>query len=162
MKNKKAVLIIGAVVIILAVIIAFAINGGSGGNPEVSDYKVTLPEGYEESEQNYPVVYVMPRDGHSVDDSGVTEKLQAAIEIGLGADMIIVRPEFEEDTNIPKAMKNLVKEVDESYRTIADKKYRAVVGTGVGGYLSYVANRSPNDKLVVVFFCASVISPVVT
>jgi len=31
--------------------------------------------------------------------------LQAAMEANLGADMIVVRPEFAGDTNVPKAMK---------------------------------------------------------
>lgn len=57
-------------------------------------FEVTLPAGYETDGQNYPVIYLLPQNGFDADDSGLTEKLIAAMEAGLGTDMIIVRPVF--------------------------------------------------------------------
>ncbi len=109
-------------------------------------YQVTLPEGYDENHA-YPVVYVMPQDGYHADDSGIVEKLQAAMKNGTSADMIIVRPAFEEGADIYEAMEALVAEIDSKYNTIADANYRAVVGTGVGGYLAYILGLT--EKAVV-------------
>ena len=101
------------------------------------NYSVTLPAGYDD-DHSYPVVYVMPQDGYAQDDSGITEKLQAAMEAGTSTAMIIVEPEFKEGENLYDAMDAIIAEVDAEYNTIADADHRAIVGTGVGGYLAYV------------------------
>ena len=41
-------------------------------------YEVTLPASYEESEQRYPVLFVLPEDGFTPDASGLSEQLTAA------------------------------------------------------------------------------------
>lgn len=105
---------------------------------EACDYEVSLPASYETAERNYPVVYVLPQDGYAADDSGITEKLNQAMADGMATEMIIVRPIFKNDADIHGVMSALVAEVDASYRTIADKNYRAVIGTGTGGYLAYI------------------------
>lgn len=109
-------------------------NVGTGTETDTSakGYEVTLPAEYEKESRNYPVVYVLPKNGYAVDDSGIAEKLSGAMEA------IIVRPSFEEGADIHAVMETVVNDVDSSYRTIADKKYRAVVGTGTGGYLAYI------------------------
>ena len=109
----------------------------AAGETEVvakENYSVVLPAGYDE-DHAYPVVYVMPQDGFKQDDSGLTEKLQAKMEDGTSVDMIIVKPSFAKDANIYAEMEAIIAEVDAEYSTIADPEYRAVVGTGVGGYL---------------------------
>lgn len=99
-------------------------------------YEVILPEGYEESEQKYPVIYVMPQDGYAKDDSGLAELLQEHfVENG---EMILVKVSFGKNAEICESMSVLVDEVDAAYRTMKGNVYRALVGTGVGGYLSYV------------------------
>ncbi len=99
-------------------------------------YEVILPKGYEESEQKYPVIYVMPQDGYAKDDSGLAELLQEHfVENG---EMILVKVSFGKNAEICESMSVLVDEVDAAYRTMKGNVYRALVGTGVGGYLSYV------------------------
>lgn len=95
-----------------------------------------LPVGYEESVSAYPVIYVLPQDGYYLDTSGISELLvQKMEEDALGA--IIIKPEFTKDDNVVETMAAVVQDVDAEYRTIGDKKYRALVGTGTGGYLAY-------------------------
>ncbi len=96
-----------------------------------AEYEVTLPADYETSGLNYPTIYVMPQDGYAADDSGLTEKLA-------GAQMILVRPVLTEGADVSAAIAEIVAAVDGAYRTIPDSAHRAVVGTGVGGYLAYV------------------------
>ena len=131
---KKYVKIVVGVLVVLMAMCMLCACGKSGGNPDakVSSYEVLLPEGYDSEDRSYPVVYVMPQDGYKADDSGIAEKLHECMEV------IIVRPVLEEGLDVHSAMGNLVKEVDETYRTAPDKKFRAVVGTGAGGYLAYV------------------------
>lgn len=100
-------------------------------------YQVTLPEGYDD-DHAYPVIYVMPQDGKTVDDSGMTEQLQNAMGNAKSTRAIIVRPQFDENDNLYETMREIVSEVDSSYHTIADAQHRAIVGTGVGGYLAYI------------------------
>ena len=105
---------------------------------EVGGYEVTLPDGYETSGQHYPVVYVLPQDGYAADESGIADKLTAAMQAGESTPMIIVRPAFVEGADVIADMEALVAKIDGEYRTIADCAHRAVVGTGTGGYLAYV------------------------
>jgi len=131
---KKYVKIVVSVLVVLLSVSMLCACGRSGGDPnaKVSSYEVLLPEGYDSEDRNYPVVYVMPQDGYEADDSGIAEKLHDRMEV------IIIRPVLEQGLDVHSAMGNLVKEVDETYRTAPDKKFRAVVGTGAGGYLAYV------------------------
>lgn len=101
------------------------------------EYEVILPESYEESKDNYPVIYVLPKDGINVDASGLTESLVSAMNEGIGTQMIIVKPSFAEDADVVETMKALAEVVDKSYRTIPEKECRVLAGTGVGGYLAY-------------------------
>ena len=108
---------------------------------QVSDYKVYTPSGYnrfDESRQ-YPVIYVMPEHGYKMDNSGLVKKLQSAMKNGECTEMIIVTPEFSKWTDVHAAMENLVAKIDARYNTLEGAQYRAVVGTGVGGYLAYIA-----------------------
>ena len=114
---------------------------------KVNDYKVITPADYDAAKK-YPVVYVMPEDGYKMDNSGMVEKLQSAMENGVTTDMIIVTPEFAADTDLYTAMENLVAEVDAQYSTLAGNEYRAVVGTGVGGYLAYILGITKDNQAV--------------
>lgn len=101
------------------------------------DYEVITPDGYDD-DHAYPVIYVMPEDGYAQDDSGITEKLQDAMADGTSTKMIIVETVFGAETDLYAAMDAIVAEVDAEYNTIADADHRAIVGTGVGGYLAYI------------------------
>ena len=131
---KKSIKIVVGMLAVLTGMSVWCACGKSGENPDakVSSYEVLLPEGYDTEDRSYPVVYVMPQDGYQADDSGIAEKLHECMEV------IIVRPELEQGLDVHSAMGNLVKEIDELYRTASDKKFRAVMGTGTGGYLAYV------------------------
>lgn len=109
----------------------------AGETEETKNYSVTLPAGYDDN-HSYPVVYVMPQNGTVQDNSGITEKLQAAMAAGTATEMIIVEPEFKTGENLYDAMDAIIADVDASYNTIADADHRAIVGTGVGGYLAYI------------------------
>lgn len=106
------------------------------------EYQVILPEDYETSGLEYPVVYCLPDDGlsmsgSSTDEVGIVNLLQQEMADGRAAEMILVCPAFQEGTDLHAVMESLVKEVDSGYRTLADQQYRAVMGTGTGGYLAY-------------------------
>ena len=112
---------------------------------EGAGYGVILPAGYDTDGLNYPVIYLLPQDGYAADDSILCEKLVAAMDAGQGTDMIIVRPAFAMSDDVLAKLNGVIEAVDAAYRTIPDPAHRAVVGTGVGGYLAYVAllNGSP-------------------
>jgi len=116
---------------------AVCLAGCSGGGTAGGSYEVILPEEYKESGAKYPVVYVLPQDGYEKDDSGISELLTENMAEGNLLDVIIVKPAFEEDADITAAMKTIVDQVDSEYNTIKNKKYRALMGTGAGGYMAY-------------------------
>ena len=116
-----------------------------------ADYEVTLPAGYDTDGLNYPVIYVLPQDGFTPDDSGLTEQLTAAMEAGKGMEMIIVRPALTEGGDPLAEIQAIIDAVDGAYRTIPDAAHRAAAGTGVGGYLAYaltLADGSPFEAAV--------------
>ena len=129
------VMCLGIVVLIILLGIAICMPG-TGQTRTSGNYEVILPEGYEDSNQAYPVIYVMPQDGYAADDSGLAEKLQESF--AEGAEMIIVKPTFDAESDVAGEMKALANEIDVSYRTAEGEMSRAVAGTGVGGYLAYV------------------------
>jgi len=135
MRNKGKLF---ALVMLLIVMIAAAATAGA-----VVDYDVVKPSGYS-TNYNYPVVYVMPEDGYSSQTNDLAGKLQAAD----GMDMLIVKPKFTAGMDLYAEMDALIAEVDSKYSTIADPNFRAVVGTGVGGYMAYVLGLSNNKAAV--------------
>lgn len=128
---------ISAIMLTLVMVLSMVLQPVSIQAVGTGRYQVTLPEGYDD-EHVYPVIYVMPQDGKSVDNSGMTEKLQNAMKNGIGVDAIIVRPKFAEGDNLYQVMTEIVAEVDATYHTIPDANHRMIVGTGVGGYLAYI------------------------
>lgn len=128
---------ISILILIVLLIVSIVIYGDeSAQNSSFGGYEIILPEDYAKSDQKYPVIYVMPQDGYYIDDSGLAELLQESFVEG--GEMIIVKPSFGRRTEVCEAMKELAEEIDAKYRTLQGKTYRAVVGTGTGGYLSYV------------------------
>lgn len=108
-------------------------------------YEVILPVGYEESVCDYPVIYVLPQDGHYLDTSGISELLVQEMEAGDALQAILIKPEFAEDSDVVEEMAAIVQEVDAEYKTIEDKKYRALIGTGTGGYLAYAVGLEDRE-----------------
>ena len=126
--------------LILFIIAAFSLAGcQSGGNKSVEgcEYEVILPDGYEDSKENYPVLYVLPQDGLNIDDSGLAEMLVSAMNEGIGTKMIVVKTSLDKEAGAAVILESLAEKIDGSYRTIPEKECRALVGTGAGGYLAY-------------------------
>lgn len=134
-------------VLILIVLLIISVNmSGTEKTSHISNgrFEVILPTGYESTDYDYPVVYVLPQDGYSIDDSGIAEKLHATFEEN-GTEVIIVKVSFEPEEDVFAAMKSMANEMDYSYRTIAKSGYRTLVGTGTGAYLSYVLGIKESD-----------------
>lgn len=108
--------------------------------------KVITPSGYDENHR-YPVIYVMPEDGKAEHNSGMTEKLQAAMENGTCTSMIIVETVFKTN-DLHAEMAEIVNDIDANYNTIADAEHRAVIGTEVGGYLAYILGLTEVAEVV--------------
>ncbi len=125
----------GIVVLLLLAALLLICSAGLAENEMGAD--VILPSDYESSGLSYPVLYLLPQDGYQADDSGLAELLTAGMEAHQGLPMIIVRPSFAEGTDPLAEMDALIGEIDGAYRTIADPEHRALIGTGVGGYLAY-------------------------
>ena len=111
------------------------------------ELNVTLPDDYETSGRSYPVIYLMPEDGYASDESGLAEKLAAAMADGTGTPMIIVQPAFTEGGNPVDALKAAIADVDAQYRTLPAKEYRTLLGTGAGGYLSYALGLEMQEEI---------------
>lgn len=115
---------------------------------EPVQYNIYLPAGYEESNRSYPVLYLL--HGYTDNEIGWTqfgEVQQIADEASTGldvTDMIIVMP----DAGVSWYVNNhdgsvnyedfftqeLIPHIDETYRTRAEKQFRAVAGLSMGGY----------------------------
>ena len=98
---------------------------------------VILPEGYDGSGLSYPVVYLLPEDGFSGDESGIAPLLQAEMAEGGCMDMIIVCPSFAQGDDPAAKIKEIAAQIDGEYRTIADAQHRVLLGTADGGYLAW-------------------------
>lgn len=118
------------------------------------DFSVYLPAGYESSTERYPVVYLLhPAGGtHEVWITMGDMPLIAddALRSGMALPMIVVMPDAsgEAEFHLGRHLgffsvpgwdyeayfhTELIPLVDASYRTIADKTHRAIVGASMGG-----------------------------
>jgi len=96
----------------------------------------------------YPVVYVMPENGYTNHANDIAGKLEKAMKAGDIMDMIIVKTEFPAgSTNLYEDMAAVISEV-EGANAISDPSYRAVVGTGVGGYMAYLLTMTDNGGVL--------------
>ncbi len=98
---------------------------------------VILPENYDASEQNYPVIYLLPEDGYQTEDNALADTLLAAMEAKQGLEMIIVDLQFSAQDNPISVLRSAIAQTDASYRTAKGAAYRVLMGTGVGGYMAY-------------------------
>lgn len=109
-------------------------------------YAVLLPEGYDKSDESYPVVYLL--HGYGDDETAWYKNggLQFYVDkyIAETGPMIYVMPQGFSTYYIDKYTGNfpymemfveeLVPEIDSRFRTKADKSQRAVMGYSMGGY----------------------------
>lgn len=129
------------------------------------DFSIYLPAGYEESDMRYPVVYLLhPAAGtHEmwISKGDLPQIADDAIRSGMAVPMIIVLPDAsgEDEQHLGKHLgyfsvsgwdyetyfhDELIPLVDSTYRTIADKQHRAIVGASMGGEAAIVyAQKHP-------------------
>ncbi|MEX2534513.1 MAG: alpha/beta fold hydrolase [Trueperaceae bacterium] len=106
------------------------------------NYNVYLPEGYESSNLEYAVIYLLHGSGgnESSWDEGLTV-LDELIEAGEVPPAIAIAPSSGSswwvDTSEPfetATVEDLIPHVDATYRTIGGREGRAIAGFSMGGY----------------------------
>lgn len=118
------------------------------------DFSVYLPAGYEDNIQSYPVLYLLHPGGGTHDiwisRGDLPQIADEAIRSGMALPMIIVMPDASgiDEHHLGKHLgyfnvadwnyetyfhKELIPLIDAIYRTIADKKHRAITGASMGG-----------------------------
>jgi esterase/lipase superfamily enzyme len=112
-------------------------------------FKIFLPDGYDQNNQNYPVIYFL--HGSLVNPSFwslqvgfIFEYYEDWIENGDIDDIILVSPYGEEgvwadsyDGGMPnetKAIQEVIPYVDSVYRTISNRQNRMLIGLSAGGH----------------------------
>ena len=112
-------------------------------------YAVYLPEGYEQTDRTYPVLYLLHGGGDDhtgwVQFGQVQNIADKAIESGIAGPMIIVMPDANTGTrgyfNAPDGYFNyedfffqeLIPHIEKTYRVRSDRRYRAISGLSMGG-----------------------------
>jgi len=109
-------------------------------------YRVYLPPGYDQSDERYPVLYLLhgwPYEAAHWDGMGAEESADAGIQTGALPPFIIVQPRGSEgvyvntgggDRSFEGQMVNdLIPHVDATYRTWAEREGRAIGGISRGG-----------------------------
>lgn len=123
------------------------------GDSEYRKVSVYLPPGYNQNgNSNYPVIYMLSDFNGTNEDwsrlsGSFTELLDQAIKSGKAKPMIMVFPDGKNKvgggwyTNSPVAgnwedfvVTDLVKYIDQNYRTIPFAVSRGIAGKGMGGY----------------------------
>jgi enterochelin esterase-like enzyme len=114
-------------------------------------YSVYLPEDYDTSQRNYPVVYLLHGLGQNssswLQEGEIKSYVDDAIERGTIPPMIIIMPDGERTYYINsydgKVMyedffiKELIPGVEKAYRIRSEKKYRGIAGLSMGGYATF-------------------------
>jgi S-formylglutathione hydrolase FrmB len=121
------------------------------------EYTVLFPEGYDESEESYPVVYLLHGFGDDetawVKNGGI--QFYVDKHIAETVPMIYVMPQAFNSYYIDKYNGNfpymdmfveeLVPEIDSRFRTKKDKSQRAVMGYSMGGYGALILPALPPE-----------------
>lgn len=121
-------------------------------------YSIYLPTGYDRTDRAYPVLYLL--HGYGDDETGWTQFGEVehiagkSIASGDATPMIIAMPDggvtWYLNTYDGKIkyedffIKEFIPLIDKTYRTRADKRYRAIAGLSMGGYGSLLqATKHP-------------------
>jgi len=117
-------------------------------------YSICLPKDYNSSGERYPVVYFLHGLGgdEKSDVNAVSADLEKAVAASAVRPMIAVFADGckdswwadSKDGNIPvqtNIIKELIPHIDSTYRTIADRRQRIIMGFSMGGFgaLEYAA-----------------------
>ena len=118
---------------------------------------VVLPNSYAKSKSNYPVLYLLHGAyGHFNDWLSKTPDKMLVHNLADKYNIIIVMPEGETfsfylDSPVNKGSqfetyitKEVVQKIDQTYRTVADKKGRVISGLSMGGHgAMYLSSKHP-------------------
>ncbi len=112
-------------------------------------YSIYLPEGYDETDRSYPVLYLLHGSGDDhtgwVQFGQVQHIADKAIAEGMAGPMIIVMPDADTGRrgyfNVIEGgfnyedffFKELIPHIEKTYRVRSDRRYRAVAGLSMGG-----------------------------
>ena len=118
------------------------------------DFSIYLPNGYEDSDRHYPVLYLFHPAGGThemwISMGNLPQIADDAIRSGMSVPMIIVMPDASGNGDFHLGQhlgyfsvpgwdyeayfhNELIPLIDSTYRTIADKKHRAITGASMGG-----------------------------
>ena len=113
-------------------------------------YTVHLPEGYDNSDEHYPVLYFLHGFGtnHYLFYGGIHDVMESLISSDQVDPFIIVRPDGSASPYLGSfytnsalygdfedyIMYDLIDHIDNSYRTIDHRLYRGISGHSMGGY----------------------------
>jgi enterochelin esterase-like enzyme len=113
------------------------------------NYAIYLPPGYDETDQSYPVLYLLHGSGDDhtgwVQFGQVQHIADKAIAEGKAAPMIIVMPDANTQVrgyfNQPDGsfnyedffFKELIPHIEKTYRARSEQRYRAISGLSMGG-----------------------------
>ncbi|HKI54175.1 MAG TPA: alpha/beta hydrolase-fold protein, partial [Anaerolineales bacterium] len=105
-------------------------------------YNVYLPPRYNDKpERKYPVLYLIPGRGGGPDawfNTGAADVFDKAILSGSVPPFIVVSTKnFSEDPYGDILYKELMPTVEENFRTLNERKYRAIAGGSLGAVSSY-------------------------
>lgn len=101
-------------------------------------FRLILPKDYAASEKRYPVLYLLHGLSGSFDN---WTDLTGIVTYAVDLDIIIVMPEGGDGWYADSVEKyesyliaELLPEIDGRFRTIADRRHRAIAGNSMGGY----------------------------
>ena len=113
-------------------------------------YTIHLPEGYDNSDEHYPVLYFLHGFGanHYLVYGGIHDKVDLLISLDQVDPFIIVRPDGSASPYLGSFYTNsslygdfedyiiydLIDHIDNTYRTIDHRLYRGISGHSMGGY----------------------------
>ena len=113
-------------------------------------YTVHLPEGYDNSDEHYPVLYFLHGFGanHYLAYGEIHDTVESLISLGQVDPFIIVRPDGSASPYLGSFYTNsalygdfedyiihdLINHIDSTYRTIDHRLYRGISGHSMGGY----------------------------
>ena len=113
-------------------------------------YTIHLPEGYDNSDEHYPVLYFLHGFGtnHYLFYGGIHDVMESLISSDQVDPFIIVRPDGSASPYLGSfytnsalygdfedyIMYDLIDHIDNSYRTIDHRLYRGISGHSMGGY----------------------------
>ena len=124
-------------------------------------YAITYPESYQNSEKDYPVVYLLHGAGGGYSNWHKSVKKPDLLpDLANQYEMLIVTPEvgpfsYYYDSPMLDTVRyasyitiDLIKEIDENYRTIATRQGRAITGLSMGGHGAIMLSAKNPDLFI--------------